>query len=243
MDSKLCEIAPDVYRISTFHPGFGIQFNQFLIKDDEPLLMHTGLRKMFQTTRDAVGAIMDPAKLRWIGFSHFESDECGALNEWLRVAPLAQAACSVVGSMVMVDDFADRPARALADGELLDIGRRRLQFLSTPHVPHGWDAGLFFDEADQLLLCSDLFFHPGNPEPLAGAEVLGRARESILQNLAGPLAKDMPYTPYTDLTLRRLAELQPQTLAVMHGSTFRGDGAAAIRDLAQFLQETLGGRK
>ena len=97
MDSKLCEIAPDVYRISTFHPGFGIQFNQFLIKDDEPLLMHTGLRKMFQTTRDAVGAIMDPAKLRWIGFSHFESDECGALNEWLRVAPLAQAACSVVG--------------------------------------------------------------------------------------------------------------------------------------------------
>jgi flavorubredoxin len=243
MDSTLCEIAPDVYRISTFHPEFGIQFNQFLVKDAEPLLMHTGLRKMFPATRAAVASILDPAKLRWIGFSHFESDECGALNEWLKAAPQAQAACSVVGAMVMVNDFADRPARALADGEVLGIGCRRLRFLSTPHVPHGWDAGLFFDEVDQLLFCSDLFFHPGNPEPLAGDEVLGRARESIVQNLAGPLAKDMPYTPYTDATLRRIAELQPQTLAVMHGSSFRGDGAAAIRDLAQFLQETLGGRK
>jgi len=240
MDSTVCEIAPDVYRISTFHPEFGIQLNQFLVKDDEPLLMHTGLKKMFPATREAVASILDPAKLRWIGFSHFESDECGALNEWLSAAPQAQAACSVVGAMVMVNDFADRPARALADGEVLGIGRRRLRFLSTPHVPHCWDAGLFFDEVDQLLFCSDLFFHPGNPQPLAGDEVLGRARESIVQNLTGPLAKDMPYTPYTDATLRRLAELRPQTLALMHGSTFRGDGAAAIQNLAQFIQETLG---
>ena len=243
MDSTLCEIAPDVYRISTFHPEFGIQFNQFLVKDDEPFLMHTGLRKMFPATREAVASILDPAKLCWIGFSHFESDECGALNEWLKAAPQAQAVCSVVGAMVMVNDFADRPARALADGEVLGIGRRRLRFLSTPHVPHCWDAGLFFDEVDQLLFCSDLFFHPGNPEPLAGDEVLGRARESIVQNLAGPLAKDMPYTPYTDATLGRIAELRPQTLAVMHGSTFQGDGAAAIHSLAQFIRETLGERK
>ena len=140
MDSTVNEIAADVYRISTFHPEYGIQFNQFLLRDDEPFLMHTGFKKMFQTTFDAVASVMEPSRLRWIGFSHFESDECGALNEWLRVAPRAQALCSVVGAMVMVNDFADRPARALADSELLPTGGHQLQFLATPHVPHCWDA-------------------------------------------------------------------------------------------------------
>ncbi len=243
MQSTVTEIAPEIYRISTFHPEFGIQFNQFLIKDDEPFLMHTGMKKMFATTFEAVVSVCDPAKLRWVGFSHFESDECGALNEWLKVAPLAQPVCSVVGAVVMVNDFADRPARPLADGEVLHTGRHRLQFLSTPHVPHCWDAGLFFEEVDRTLLCSDLFFHPGNPEPLTESDVLARARESIVQNLSGPLAKDMPYTPYTDATLRRLAALKPGTLALMHGSAFQGDGAGAVLGLAEILRENLGERK
>jgi flavorubredoxin len=243
MDSTVSEIAPDVYRISTFNPDFGIQFNQFIIKDDEPFLMHTGLRKMFPATLAAVASVIEPAKLRWIGFSHFESDECGALNEWLKVAPQAQALCSTVGAIVMVNDFADRPPRALADGEVLSIGARRLRFLFTPHVPHGWDAGLFFEEVNGLLLCSDLFFQPGNPEPLAGDEVLALAQDAIVQNLDGPLAKDMPYTPYTDDTLRRIAALRPRTLAVMHGSSFQGDGAVAIERLARFIKSTIGDRR
>ena len=141
---------------------------------------------------------------------------------------------------VAVNDFADREARALGDGEVLEIGRHRLRFLATPHVPHGWDAGLFFDETDRTLLCSDLFFHPGDPEPLTERDVVGPARSSIIAGLSSPLAKDMPYTPYTDSTLRRLAALEPRTLAVMHGSSFRGDGRAAILDLARVIKETLG---
>ena len=240
MESKVIEIAPDVYRISTFHPDFGIQFNQFLIKDDEPFIMHTGFKKMFPITREAVATLINPAKLRWIGFSHFESDECGALNEWLAVAANAQAVCSFVGTTVTVDDFADRPSRALADGEVFDIGSHRLKFLATPHVPHGWDAGLFFEERDKTLLCSDLFFHPGDPEPLTESDVVGRASASITEGLSSPLAKDMPFTPYTVTTLRRLADLEPRTLAVMHGSSFRGDGRTAILDLARVIQEKLG---
>jgi flavorubredoxin len=240
MKSNITEIAPDFYRISIVNPEFGIQFNQFLIKDDEPFLMHTGLKKMFPVSLEAIASLIEPSKLRWIGFSHFESDECGALNELLKVAPHAQAACSFVGALVMVNDFADRPARPLNDGEVMEIGRHRLRFISTPHVPHCWDAGLFFEEADQTLLCSDLFFHPGDPEPLIESAVVDRAREAIIHNLSGPMPHDMPYTPYTDKTLHRLAELKPQALALMHGSTFRGDGQAAITQLAGVIKEVLG---
>jgi flavorubredoxin len=241
MKSNVTEVAPDVYRISTFHPEYQIQFNQYLIKDDEPFLMHTGFRKMFDLTREGVAAVIDPATLRWIGFSHFESDECGALNDWLRVAPQAQAVCSFVGAMVMVNDFADRPARPLNDDEVLEIGRHRLRFLATPHVPHAWDAGLFFEERDRTLLCSDLFFHPGDPEPLTESDIVARARESMIAAQSTPLAKDIPYTPYTDQTLQRLARLEPQILALMHGSTYRGDGQKAILDLASAIKETFGG--
>ncbi|HZD40428.1 MAG TPA: hypothetical protein VE131_06875 [Terriglobales bacterium] len=240
MESKVTEIAPDIYRISTFHPEFGIQFNQFLVKDEAPFLMHTGLKKMFPLTLEAVSSVLNPAHLRWIGFSHFESDECGALNDWLKVAPRAEAVCSLVGAMVMVNDFADRPARPLNDGEALETGVRRLRFLATPHVPHCWDAGLFFEETNRTLLCSDLFFHPGNPEPLTESDVLGRAKEAIVANLTGPMAKDMPYTPYTDATLRRLAALEPNALAIMHGSSFRGNGKKALTGLAQVIKDLLG---
>jgi len=234
------EIAPDFYRISTYIPEIDLQFNQFLIKDDEPFIMHTGMKKMFPITRDAVATLIEPAKLRWIGFSHFESDECGALNEWLNVAPQAQAVCSVVGAMVSLNDFGDRPARALADNEVFPLGSHRLKFLATPHFPHGWDAGLFFEESDKTLLCSDLFFHPGDPEPFTESDVVGRASTSITEGMAGPLAHDMPYTQYTDANFRRLAELEPRTLALMHGSTYRGDGRKAILDLAGVIREKLG---
>lgn len=240
MATTVTEIAPDVFRISTFHPHYGIQFNQFLIRDEEPFLMHTGFRKMFAATLEGVRSVLDPASLRWIGFSHFEPDECGALNEWLRIAPRAQAVSSVVGSAVMLDDFADRPARPLADEEVLVLGRRRLRFLSTPHVPHAWDAGVFFEETDRTLLCSDLFFHGGDPEPLTESDIVARARAAILQGLAGPMPKDMPFTPYTESTLARLAALGPSTLAVMHGSSFRGDGRTALLELSAVIKELLG---
>jgi flavorubredoxin len=242
MATTVTEIAPDLYRISTFAPDYGIQFNQFLVKDDEPFLMHAGFRAMFGVTRDAVAALIDPATLRWIGFSHFESDECGALNDWLAIAPRAEAACSFVGAFVSVNDFAARPARGLEDNEVLDLGRKRLRFLATPHVPHSWDAGLFFEETARTLLCSDLFFQPGEPEPLTTGDIVGRAREAMIQGQAGPLAKDMPYTPYTDATFERLAALEPRTFAIMHGSSYSGDGGVALRELAGVVRDVLGRR-
>jgi flavorubredoxin len=238
--SRIDEIAPDVFRISTFIPAFGIQMNQFLVRDEQPFLMHTAFRKMFPETRAAVASLIDPAKLRWIGYSHFEPDECGALNEYLAAAPEAQAVASFVGANVMLQDFADRPARALADGDVLDLGRHRLRFISTPHVPHCWDAGLFFDETAKVLFCSDLLFHPGDPEPVTEANIVGRSREAMLHSLEGPMANDVPYTPYTDATLEKLAALGPQTLALMHGSTYRGDGGAALRGYAGVVRELLG---
>jgi len=239
MNTTVTEIAPDVYRISTFHPEYQIQFNQFLMNDDEPFLMHTGFKKMFPLTRDAVASVIDPAKVRWIGFSHFEPDECGAMNEWLNVAPQAQAVCGIVGSMVMMNDFAERPARALNDDEVLATGRRRLRYLATPHLPHGWDAGFFFEETGRTLFCSDLFFQPGDPGPLTENNLVGPVREIILEGMKGPLAHDMPYTPYTDQMLERLAALSPGTLAIMHGSSFRGDGGAEVRGLAGVIKELL----
>jgi flavorubredoxin len=240
VQSTVTEVAPDVHRISTFHPDYGIQFNQFLVADDEPFLMHTGLRRMFETTLAAVRSVLDPARLRWIGYSHFEPDECGALNEWLARAPGAQAVCGTVGALVVLGDYADRPPRALADGEVFATGRRRLRLLSTPHLPHGWDAALFFEETERTLFCSDLFFHPGDPEPATGSDVVGRAHQAIVEGQKGPLANDLPYTAQTDPMLRRLAALEPRTLALMHGSTYRGDGGRALLDLAGVLAETHG---
>ena len=239
MKTDVTEIARGVHRISTFHPDFGIQFNQFLVADDEPFLMHTGMRRSFQSTLAGVRQVLDPSLLRWIGFSHFEADECGALNDWLALAPHAQAVCSFVGALVSVNDFAARPPRALADGEVLAIGAHRLRFLATPHVPHGWDAGLFFEESERTLFCSDLFFQPAEPPPLTEGDIVGPAADAMRAGAKGPLANDIPYTPYTDATLQRLAALEPPTLAVMHGSSFRGDGAHAIRELAALLRTEL----
>ncbi len=164
--ARIDEIAPDVYRVSLYAPQFDLQFNHFLIRDDEPLLFHTGMRRMFPEVRDAVATLIDPAALRWISWSHFEVDECGALNEWLAVAPRAQAVCSQVGAMVNIQDFASRPPRGLAKDEVIDTGRHRYRFVPTPHLPHGWDAGVLFEETSGVLLCSDLFHQLGDVEPV-----------------------------------------------------------------------------
>lgn len=239
--TAVTEIAPDVFRISTYVPAAGLQFNQFLVRDAEPLLYHTGMRGLFPAVREAVGRLIDPPTLRWIGFSHFEADECGALREWQTVAPEATAVCSLVAKAVSVDDVvAARPARALMDGETLETGNYRFRFLATPQVPHGWDAGMLFEETQGTLFCSDLFHQNGEVEAVTESEVVGRFRRTLESYEQGPFASYMPYTPRTGKILSRLASLGPRTLAAMHGSTYRGDGAQAIRDLAGVMEEVLG---
>lgn len=235
------EVAPDLYRISTFVPEANLQFNQFLVKDDEPLLFHTGMRGLFTQVREEVARVIDPARIRWVGFSHFESDECGALNDWLEVAPEAAPVCSIVGAIVSVNDFAARPPRSMADGEVLVTGKYRFRYLQTPHVPHCWEAGLMYEETQGTLLCSDLFTHEGEVEALTTSDVVGRFRDGLINFQQGPLAHAYPYTPQTDETLMRLAALEPRTLALMHGSTFVGDGRRALEDLAAAMREVLAG--
>lgn len=236
----ITEISPKVHRISILWPDINLQFNHFLVKDDEPLLYHTGMRRMFPEVLEAVRRIIDPATLRWIGFSHFEVDECGSLNEWLKAAPQAQAVSGVVGSLVNLADFADRPPRALNADETFCTGQFRFRYRPTPHLPHGWDAGVLFEETQRVLFCSDLFHHNGDVEPLTESDILGRVRSAIVEYQAGPLMDYMPYTPNTRPLLHGLASLNPRTLATMHGSSFTGDGARALIDLDVVMQETLG---
>jgi flavorubredoxin len=195
------------------------------------------MRRMFPLVQQAVARILDPAQLRWIGFSHFEVDECGALNQWLQVAPTAQAVCSVVGALVNLSDFADRPPRGMAADEVLPTGHYQFRFRPTPHLPHGWDAGVLFEETQRTLLCSDLFHQNGDVEALTESDIVERARQSLLEYQAGPLMDYQPYTLQTKRLLHELASLQPKTLAAMHGSTFVGDGAQALRDLAVVMRE------
>lgn len=238
--SSVTEIAPDVYRISTFIPEADLQFNQFLINDDEPLLFHTGMKVLFPVVRESVANVMDPSRIRWIGFSHFEADECGSLNEWLQVAPDAKAVCSIVGAQVSVNDFAIRPAKEMMDNEVLSTGKYRFRFLQTPHVPHCWEAGLLFEETQGTLLCSDLFHQGGDVEPLTESDVIERARKTLVDYQAGPLANYMPYTKHTDSVMQRLAALKPRTIVPMHGSAYVGDGERALRELAVVMREVLG---
>ena len=234
------EVAPDVFRLSTYVPAANLEFAQFLVRDEEPLLFHTGMRALFPAVRDAVAPILDPSTIRWVSFSHFEADECGALNEWLTVAPRAQAACSFVGAVVSVDDFAIRPARPLANDETLATGRYRFRFLQTPHVPHCWEAGLLFEETQGTLFCSDLFHQNGECPASTASDVVAACKQTLLEYQKGPFANYLPYTPNTDGILQRLARLEPKTLATMHGSVFRGDGGRALRDLARVMREVLG---
>jgi len=239
--ARIDEIAPDVFRVSLYVPQFDLQFNHFVVKDDQSLLFHTGMRKMFPEVREAVARLIDPATLRWISWSHFEVDECGALNEWLAVAPNAQAICSQVGAMVNIADFGDRPAVGLSKNDVIETGSHRYRFVPTPHLPHGWDAGVLFEEKAGVLLCSDLFHQVGDVEPVTSNDVLGRWDAAVAAYQQHPVLMDyVPLTPDTRRRLNELADLQPKILAAMHGSTFVGDGAAALRSAADMLQRRLG---
>lgn len=239
--AHVTEIAPDLFRITTFVEPFNLQFSQFLVRDDEPLLFHTGPRALYSEVKAAVASLIDPQTLRWIGFSHFESDECATLPEWQQLAPQSQAVCSVVGKLVSVDDcLALRPAKGMTDGEVLQTGTYRFRFLATPHVPHCWEAGLLFEETERTLLCSDLLHQEGDVEPMTESDVLGRCRKTLVEYQQGPLANYMPYCTLTDATLQRLAALQPKRLATMHGSVYVGDGRKALQDLAIVWREVLG---
>ncbi|HZM93232.1 MAG TPA: MBL fold metallo-hydrolase [Vicinamibacterales bacterium] len=239
--AQIDEIARDVYRISIHVPELDMQFNHFLVKDDEPLLFHTGMRKMFPAMWEAVGRLIDPTSLRWISWSHFEVDECGALNDWLARAPDARPACGQVGALVNITDYATRPPLALAPGDALTTGRHRFRWVPTPHLPHGWDAGMLFEEQDRVLFCSDLFHQFGSREPVTGADVVGRYGEAIARMQAHPVLMDyMPFTHQTRQRIETLAELEPRVLAAMHGSAYEGDGAAALRAAGDVMEQLLG---
>ena len=238
---KVSEIAPDVYRISIFVPDFNLQFNHFLIKDDEPMLYHAGMKQMFPVLLEEVSKIISPSELMWIGFSHFEVDECGALNEWLQVAPNAKAVCSEVGAMVNMGDFAIRPAHAMADNAVLNTGKHNYRFIKTPHLPHGWDAGVMFEETNGTLLCSDLFHQNGLCADITDEDILASHKSSLLDYEKGPLMEYAPYTTRTPKLLYSLADLKPKTLATMHGSSFNGDCSQALRDLNIVMKELWGG--
>jgi flavorubredoxin len=213
--TSIDEIARGIYRINTPAPGVpgGFSFNQILIVDDEPLLFHTGPRRMFPLVSQAIEAVIPVASLRWVGFSHVESDESGGLNDFLAAAPRAEPLCGQIAKMVSVDDLADRPARALADGEALELGEHTVRWLDAPHLPHGWETGYLFESATRTLLCGDLFTQPGATTPaLTRDDILGPSeafRGAIdyysATRRAGPL-------------IEKLARTEPTTLACMHGS-------------------------
>lgn len=238
--ATVTEIAPDHFVISIYVKEFDLRFNHFLIRDEEPLLFHTGMKLMFPFVRDAVARVINPSTLRWISFSHFESDECGALNRWLAEASHAEPLCGRVAALVSVNDFSIRPAHVVAHEEVLETGKYRLRFLQTPHVPHNWEAGLLFEEVTRTLLCSDLFAHQGDVDPTTESDIVDRAKRALIAGKKGPFADPYPYTPLTEPILQGLANLRPARLALMHGSTFIGDGNRALRDLARVMREVLG---
>jgi flavorubredoxin len=231
MQTRTDEIADGIFRLSTFVPDIappaGFTFNQFLVLGDEPLMFHTGLRKMFPLNRDALSRIIPPDQLRWIAYGHFEADECGAMNEWLAAAPAATAAHGATGVMVSLNDFADRPPHLLANGEVIDLGGgKRVRFIDTPHTPHGWDAGVLYEESTGTLLCGDLFTQLGDGPALVSGDIVGPA-------IAGEdVFRYSSLNPAMGSTLRSLAALSPRTLALMHGPSFSGDCTAALLALA-----------
>ena len=226
MNTTTTEIADDIYRISTFVPDAGMTFNQILIKAEEPLLFHTGMRSLFPATSDAVSSLIPISSLRWIGFGHVEADECGALNQWLAAAPHAQVTFGSLGCMVSVNDLADRPPHGLDDGDTIELGDKRVRYVATPHVPHGWESGVLFEESTSTLLCGDLFTQMGDGPALRTESPMEPtiAAEDVLgySSLAPPTA----------VTIERLAELEPTTLALMHGPTHTGEAKFWLSDLA-----------
>ena len=236
MQTQTHEIADGIFRFSTLIPDVtpdGFTFNQFLIRAEQPLLFHTGMRGLFPSVSAAVGRVVPIETLRWVAFGHVEADESGAMNQWLAAAPRAEVAHGINGVMVSLNDLADRPPRALADGEVLDLGGRRVRHIDTPHVPHAWEARVLFEETTGTLFCGDLFTHTGDVPPLTAGDIVEPARR------AEELFHASCLTPTTGATIRALADLRPRTLALMHGSAFNGDCAAALRDLGDFYDQLL----
>ena len=232
MATQVAEIADGIYRISTLVPEIappaGFAFNQFLVLGEEPLLFHTGHKKMFPLVREAVGRLIAPEKLRWISFGHYEADECGAMNEWLAAAPDAEVAHGAIGCSVSLADQADRPPRALANGEVIKLGGgKSVRYIDTPHTPHGWDAGLLYEESTGTLMCGDLFTQLGDGPALTEEDIVGPAIAA--EDLFGYSSLN----PNMGETIRGLAALAPRTLALMHGPSFAGDCTAALRALAE----------
>jgi len=235
--ASIHEIAPDLFRLSVYVRELDMQFNHFLVRDEEPLLFHAGLKGMFPVLREAVATLIDPAALRYVAWSHFESDECGALNDWLRLSPRAEPVCTLVGKIVNVDDFAIRPARGMTADDVLSTGKYRYRFYRSPHIPHGWDAGVLFEETRKTLFCSDLFHHFGDVAAVTTSDLIGPTREAMQRLNQGPLAGYMPYTRRTEGVLRSLAQLEPETLAVMHGSSYTGQADGLLTALVGVIEE------
>jgi flavorubredoxin len=231
METRTHEIADRVYRFSTAVDGIGPEpftFNQFLIDADAPMLFHLGHRGFFPMISETVAKVTPLARIRYLSFGHVEADECGALNQWLAAAPAAEVVHSRLACQVSLGDLADRPPRPLADGEVLDLGGRKLRWIDTPHVPHGWEAGLIFDETHRTLFCGDLLTHGGDGPAITETDVTEKA--CAMEDAFHA----MTMAPGTAAALRALADLAPTTLALMHGSSYRGDGAAALRRLAVY---------
>lgn len=233
METVVDEIAPDIFRLSTFISDANFMFNQFLVVDEEPLLFHTGLRGLFPLVSEAVQTLMPISRLRWITFGHVEADECGSMNQWLAAAPNAQVAHGAMGCIVSVNDLADREPRPLQDGEVIETGRRRFRRIETPHVPHGWDAGVLFEETTGTLLCGDLFTAVGESPASTEQEITGPALAA--EDVFGATC----LTPSTAPTIRALAALEPRTLGLMHGPSYTGDCAQALDELASAYDERL----
>lgn len=232
--TNIHEIADGIYRINTpiRLPVGAFNFNQYLILDDQSLLFHTGPRRLFPLVREGIAAVLPPEQLTYIGFSHFEADECGSLNDFLGLAADATPLCSRVAAMVSINDVADRPARAMGDGERLQLGRHTLRWFDTPHLPHGWDSGLMLEESTGTLLCGDLFTQGGEGKtPLVETDILGPS-----ERFRGAMDY-YAHAPDTRGMLERLAAESPTTLACMHGSAWRGDGAKLLRALADAVEE------
>jgi flavorubredoxin len=225
METTSDEIADGIHRFSTYVPEADFMFNQFLVEADEPLLFHTGPRRMFPLISRALARIVPLDRLQWITFGHVEADECGSMNDWLAVAPGATIAHTAVGCMVSVDDMADREPRPLQHGEVIDLGGKQVRHLTTPHVPHGWDAGLLFEETTATLFCGDLFTATGKSAAITSDDIVGPALAA--EDVFGATC----LTPATGATIRGLAELAPTMLALMHGPSFDGDCELALRDL------------
>ena len=223
------EIAPRIYRINTplDLPGSEFSFNQYLVAADAPLIFHTGPRKLFPLVAEAIGRVVPLERLRYVGFSHFEADECGSLAEFLAAAPNAEPVCGMVAKMVSVDDVSPRPARGLADGELLDLGSHAVRWLDTPHVPHGWECGFLMETTTRTLLCGDLFTQGSRGKAALTTEDILGPSEAFRQPM-----DYYAHTPQTRAVLERLAAEKPQTLACMHGSAWAGDGSRLLRELA-----------